>query len=558
MLQTLKIENVALIKSTTIEFDKGLNILLGETGAGKSLIFNSLLFVLGAKADKSLIRNDEQSMRVEALFVDINEQAKKYLSDAEIDYDGELLISRSLFVDGKSSIRINGMIATTSMLKGLALNLVDSYEQHENVELLNNKNHILLLDKFIGESIENLKIELAQLLTSYKTLNKELQSIGGDEQERERLLSILKFQYDEISNADLKDGEMEDIKERLKVLNSAEKIFEAISSCETLMVENSDSVLTQLQEMSSQLSPLSNIDNIARLKERLDSARYELEDINSSLDDIKNSISFDERELEQLDSRYDLLKNLCKKYGGSIDKVLQFAEETKEKLEKLEDSDYLIEKLNKEKSIIMEKMQACARQITSLRSNAATEIESKVGAELKQLGMKSAIFKINISQNSEITSSGFDDVKFTFSANVGQEVKDLSKTASGGELSRFMLAVKNVISAGATKTLLFDEIDSGISGEIGKVVGVKLKNISKDNQVICITHLPQVASFGDNFINVYKVEEQGQTFSKAQPLQENNVVEAIAKMISGNQPSLVAINHVIEMIDESKKLFNNL
>ena len=558
MLQTLKIENVALIKSTTIEFDKGLNILLGETGAGKSLIFNSLLFVLGAKADKSLIRNGEQSMRVEALFADINEQAKKYLSDSEFDYDGELLISRSLFVDGKSSIRINGMIATTSMLKGLALNLVDSYEQHENVELLNNKNHILLLDKFIGESIENLKIELAQLLTSYKTLNKELQSIGGDEQERERLLSILKFQYDEISNADLKNGEMEDIKERLKVLNSAEKIFEAISSCETLMVENSDSVLTQLQEMSSQLSPLSNIDNIARLKERLDSARYELEDINSSLDDIKNSISFDERELEQLDSRYDLLKNLCKKYGGSIDKVLQFAQETKEKLEKLEDSDFLIEKLNKEKSIIMEKMQACARQITSLRSKAATEIESKVGAELKQLGMKSAIFKINISQNSEITSSGFDDVKFTFSANVGQEVKDLSKTASGGELSRFMLAVKNVISAGATKTLLFDEIDSGISGEIGKVVGVKLKNISKDNQVICITHLPQVASFGDNFINVYKVEEQGQTFSKAQPLQENNVVEAIAKMISGNQPSLVAINHVIEMIDESKKLFNNL
>ncbi len=552
MLQTLKIENFALIKNLTVEFKEGLNVLLGETGAGKSLIFNGLLFALGEKADKNFVRMGENLMRVDALFVDINNEAKNFLKDSGYEYEGELLLSRTLTSEGKSTARINGMMATSSILKELSKFLVDSFAQHENVELLNYKNHIVLLDKFAEKDEQEVKNNLAILFDQVKEIDRQISALGGDENDRERTISLLKYQYDEINEAALRDGEDEEIKERLKVLNNSEKIYEVVSLCENLLCDNSISVISQLQEASSQLNSLSSINEILDLKNRLDSARYEIEDIESTLVDIKGNTLYDENELESLEKRYDLIKTLCRKYGGSITAVLEFASKTKEKIALLEDGEFMLNKLSKQREILYNQMKEQAAQLSKIRKKASKFIEIKVAEQLKDLGMKSARFEVEILPLPEISLNGNDDVRFNFSANAGQEVKSFAKTVSGGELSRFMLAVKNIMAEGRASTLLFDEIDSGISGQVGKIVGQKLKNISKSSQVICITHLPQVASFGNNFINVFKNEENGETFSHIKILSGQEVVEAIAKMISGADITQTALTHAKEILIESQ------
>lgn len=551
MLQTLKIENFALIENQTVEFKNGLNILLGETGAGKSLIFNSILFALGMKTDKTYIRSGKKFMKVEALFVELSGELCQYLEEAGYSYEGELLISRSLSEEGKNVIRVNGQIATTSMLKEIGQRLVDSFTQHESVSLLNVKNHLVMLDKFAGERVKPLKEEISSLLEQIAEINKKIKSLGGDESERERLISLLKYQYEEIEKAELHQGEDEEIKERLKVMASAEKIFEAVSASEALLSENPDSVINTLQEVSNSLSALSNIEIFSSLRERLDSCRYEIEDINSALVDVRENTSFDEHEFNALDQRNDLIKSLCKKYGGSIGAVFEFAFKTKEKLQMLDEGQELLEKLNLQKEKLASELEQMAQKLTEIRKSVAKEVETKVEKELRDLGMKSSRFTIQISPLKDIGQNGRDDVVFNFSANAGQEVKSLSKTASGGELSRFMLAVKNIFAEnGFSSTLLFDEIDAGISGETGKIVGQKLKNITKFCQVLCITHLPQVAVFGDNFVNVYKLEKNGQTFSEVKILDSSEAVEAVAKMIAGKNPTEIALNHAKEMFDE--------
>lgn len=553
MLQTLKIENFALIENASIDFEKGLNILLGETGAGKSLIFKSLLFVLGAKMDRSIIRSGKDTVRVQALFSDLSQEVESLLSECGFECENELLIVRTLGQDGKGQIRVNGMIATTAMLKQLASVLVDFYTQHESVDMLNTKNHLAMLDKFAGEGVRKLKDDLSILLQQMNEINKKIKTLGGDEHERERLISLLKFQNDEIEQANLEIGEDEKIKDRLKVLNNSEKIFNAISSCEMLLSDNADSVANQLQEISSQLASLSSIDQISSFKERLDSVRYELDDILDGLVDMKDQTYFDQHEFDFLDQRSDLIKSLCRKYGGSIEKVLEFGHKAKQQLELLEDGEFELEKLELQKKSVLDQMKVVANKLSNLRKQTALIIEDKVEKELKQLGMKSSKFQVEFKLFEQISSNGQDDVKFNFSANAGQEVKSLAKTASGGELSRFMLAIKNIFAQnGATSTLLFDEIDAGISGETGKIVGQKLKNITKFSQVLCITHLPQVAAFGDNFINVSKTEKNGQTFSQAKILQGDEIVQAVAKITGGNNLSDIAISHAREMMKEAQ------
>lgn len=553
MLQTLKIENFALIENQTVEFKNGLNILLGETGSGKSLIFNSILFALGMKADKTYIRSGKKFMKVDALFVELSDELRQFLEDAGFDCEDELLLSRSLSEDGKNVIRVNGQIATTSMLKEIGQRLVDSFTQHESVSLLNVKNHLTMLDKFAGERVKPLKEEISSLLEQIAEVNKKIKSLGGDESERERLISLLKYQYEEIEKAGLRQGEDEEVKERLKVMASAEKIFEAVSASEALLSENPDSAINALQEVSNALSALSNIEVLSALKERLDSCRYELEDIVSALVDVRDETTFDEGEFNALDQRNDLIKNLCKKYGGSIEAVLEFASKAKEQLQMLDEGQELLEKLNAQKEKLVAQLEKVADKLTEARKVVAEEVEGKVEKELRELGMKSSKFTIQISPLKEIGQNGRDDVVFNFSANAGQEVKSLSKTASGGELSRFMLAVKNIFAEnGLASTLLFDEIDAGISGETGKIVGQKLKNITKFCQVLCITHLPQVAVFGDNFVNVYKLEKDGQTFSETKILDLDEAVEAVAKMTGGANPTEIALNHAREMFKDAR------
>ena len=544
MLQSLNIKNVALISSLTIDFGKGLNILIGETGAGKSIIFDSLNFVLGSKPDKTLIRSGENEMKVEALFSNINNQAKELLNNLGFE-DEEILLSRILTLEGKSTIRINGCISTLSILKQVGAILLDSYSQHESIDLLNSKNHINLLDKFAGENILELKEEVKNLYLKNIEISKKIDSLGGDKFLRDNEISLLEYQINEIENANIVEGEEEDLKERMNLMNNSERIVNAINNCEQLLSEQNDSCITSLQYCQNYLSTL-NFEKINSCRERIESVKYEIEDIYETLLDLKNNVDFDEKEFQQIDLRLDLIKSIYKKYGGTYENVINFLKKSKERLNELVDGEYLLEKYQNQQLNIVNDLNEKALKLSQLRIKVAQTIEEKVLNQLKDLGMKSSQFKINF-EKTEISSNGFDKIEFVFSANRGQEIKSLSKTASGGELSRFMLAFKNIFSEnGSVSTLIFDEIDAGIGGEIGIVVGEKLSNIKNNIQVICITHLPQVACFGDDFYYVSKTENEGKTLTSVKHLQEDEIVYNLAKMIGGDV-SDIAISHAKEM-----------
>lgn len=547
MLQTLSIKNVALISSLSIDFGKHFNVLLGETGAGKSIIFDALSFVLGAKIDKTLLRSGESTMRVDAVFTNLKESTLELLKEFGIEED-EIVLTRTYSQDGKSSIRINGLPSTQSVLKNVGDILVNSYSQHESVDMLKTKNHLIMLDKYGNEKIKPLKEKLQSEYHTFKDIENKIKSLGGNDFERERTKSLLLYQIKEIEDANLKVGEDEEVKERLKFLSNAEKINQAITICEELLSDNNDSCINSLQQSSSLLSSISGFGNIDECKNRLDSARYEIEDIYQTLVDIKSSAEFDENEYEELDRRNDLIKSLIKKYGGSIEKTLEYLENSKKQFDELENSVALIEKLEKDKSDIETKLNNTAEMLSNVRKTYAQEITKKITCELRELGMKSSSFDVKFNRLETITLEGLDDVEFVFSANKGQELKSLAKTASGGELSRFMLAVKNIFAEiGSAQTLVFDEIDAGISGETGNIVGQKLNNITRYAQVLCITHLPQVASYGDDFFYVSKTEDKTSTLTQIKHLEGDEIIYNLARMIGGDNVSDIALSHAKEM-----------
>ena len=553
MLQSLTIKNVALISSLTIDFGQGFNVLLGETGAGKSIIFDALNFVLGSKADKTLIRTGEDSMRVDALFTSLSKTAVESLKEFGYDED-EISLSRTMNVDGKSVIRINGIASTLSVLKIVGQILVDSYSQHESIDLLKSKNHLSMVDKFAGEQIRSLKDKVKLDYEEYHNILSQITSLGGDRFERERTKSMLEYEVKQLEDASLTPNEDVEIKQRRDLLNSSEKILQAINTCLEELAENNQSAINLLQLSSLALSGLTTFDKLYESKQRLDSLRYELEDICDGLVSLKDSIDFDEQELEMMDRRYDLIKSLTSKYGGSIEKALEYLDSAKNRLMQLEDSDYLIEKLNKQKDKVYENLLISCEKLSLKRREIAEIIESKITKELKELNMKSSKFKVKFSRLKEPTSNGYDDVEFEFSANLGQDIKALSKTASGGELSRFMLAIKNIFAQiGSAQTLIFDEIDAGISGETGNVVGAKLNNITSFAQVICITHLPQVASYGDNFYYVSKMTRDGNTFTEVKELYGQDIIYNIARIVGGDSVSEIALKHAQEMREKTGK-----
>ena len=547
MLQTVSIKNLALIKSENIEFNKGLNIILGETGAGKSLIFEALSFVLGLKTDKTLLRTGEESMRVDALFVDLPQSVKEELENMEIEFEEELLLSRTLSSEGRSSIKINGNIATLASLKNLSKLLVDTLVQHESLELLKTKNHLIMLDGYCGEKIVALKDKLGGFLSEISNLEKRIDALGGDKEERERRKDILLYQIEEIEKANLQVGEDEEINEKLTILENAEKIKETLTYVLGLLSNDGQGAVSKVTDACRHLASLSNIEQISSLQERLDNSKYELEDIFEELHSIFFSSNFDEIEYNRLDQRKDTLKSLKKKYGATIELVLEYYAKIKTQYDDISGSEITIEKLTKEKSKLEEQAKSVATEMSNLRKSAAKEIKTRIVEELKALGMKGTIFEI-VFEEKALAFDGCDNVVFNFSANVGQEVKNISKTASGGEMSRIMLALKNIFkSSEKSKTLLFDEVDAGISGETGNMIATKLRNIAENEQIICITHLPQVASAGHAFVKVEKRVEGNETLSNSYQLKEEEVAKEIAKLISGVKLTDVALKHAAEL-----------
>lgn len=550
MLQSLNIKNTALIKSLTIDFSSGFNVLLGETGAGKSIIFDALGFVLGGKPDKELIRHGEEFMKVDAQFVNLSSSCQNLIEELGVECEeNEIILSRQLYIDGKSVIRANGSPVTSSVLKKIGSILVDSYSQHESLDLMKDKNHLALLDKFGGQSLRELKSEVEERYARVVDTKNKVKELGGDEFERERTKSLLDYQIKEIEEADLHIGEDQEIKERLTLLNQSEKLCDAVKDCNALLADGSTSAIGQVQSSLMALNNINGIEELDQIKERLNSTKYELQDINDSLCIMQENLNFNEFELEKLDKRHDLIKSMLKKYGGTIEEVLDFLAAAKEKYNKLADAEFELSRLENLLAGQLNALKEVCDSLTNKRKETAKVIEKKVVEELANLGMKNTKFVVQFSKLDTFSANGNDEVAFNFSANVGQEVKALSKTASGGEMSRFMLAFKNIFAEfGSASTLIFDEIDSGIGGETGVVVGQKIDKLAQNFQVICITHLPQVASFGDAYYYVSKSAQDGETFTHIEKLEGEKITYQLARLIGGDNVTDTALKHAQEML----------
>ena len=551
MLRSLTLHNLALFKKQDIEFGANMNVILGETGAGKSLIFDAINFVLAFKTDKSLLRSGEQIMRVDAVFSPVGQKVKELLNEMEIEEEDELVISRTLHSDGKTSVRVNGLPCSLNFVKQLAPELVDAFLQHESLQILKAKNHLALLDKFCD--LASLKQSLSDLIEKEKALSKKISSLGGDDSARAIKKDFLEFQIKELENAQLKIGEDDELDERIKLLQSAEEVTENLGEAIRLLEGGQASVLSELSSASRLVGRLGQIKSLPQLEERLEGASIEIDDIVSELKSLLSEVDSDPLELERLDERRDKIRALKRKYGGSIEAVLQSLEEFKTQLDELIEGKELSEKLQSEiEKLKKEQIELC-QKMHEQRKQAALKIKEKLQAELADLGMKSTQFEVKFDRK-EIGAEGFDDVSFIFSANKGQQLKDLAKTASGGESSRIMLAFKNMFaSSGDNKTLLFDEIDSGISGEVGNMMAQKLASIARRDQVITITHLPQVASAGDHFVKVEKITSGENTISQARKIEGEQIVDEIAHIIGGENVTQVMLENARELYQRGQK-----
>jgi len=557
MLSYLKINNVALIDSLTINFCDGFNVLTGETGAGKSIIVDSLTFVLGGKVNKNLIRSGQSQMRVEAMFDGpFDKKITDILAEYDIEEDGELLITRSYTENGKNDIKVNGSTITTTMLKPITSALVDILGQHEHQSILKEKFQLDIIDILGGTDISLLKVNVSDLYTKLQNINREIESLGSDAHSRERMMDLLQYQIKEIETFGLKEGEEEELtNERLKSLNG-EKITTGLNlACNELSNSNysvCDGIKKSISALNSIVKYDERLDNIIA---RLDSAKIELQDIADTLEQYNEECTFDENYFEKIDKRLDELKSLKKKYGSNYEEIMQFLNNAKTELDNLVNSEGRLKELNDEKKQVVAELYKDSVKLSSARKLTAKKFEFLVKGQLDDLGMKNANFQIDFEpfgDKDEVryTSNGLDKVTYMFTANVGQPLKSLSEIISGGEMSRFMLGLKNILAdIDDIGTMVFDEIDTGISGNIGYVIACKMANISHKHQVIAISHLPQIAAMADKNFFIEKAIVNGDTVTSLKELDEAGVLTEVSRLSGGQSGSLVSLDHAKELRD---------
>lgn len=558
MLQKLFIKNVALISEAEIEFDGKLNVLSGETGSGKSVILDSINFVLGSKADKTMIRYGEQEAIVRAEFcVDENSEAVKKLEEFDIESDGLISITRKFSLDGKGSIKINGVSVTAAMLKAVTLHLVDVHGQSEHFFLLSEDNQLNVVDGICGEDVGVIKSELADLIKNKRGLKAKIAELGGDGAERERKLDLLEYQIKEIENADLKEGEFDELKTRRNIIANTEKILSSISGGVSALNDDGGALdcLSSAQRAITGISSLS--DNYAKMEERLEEVYAEISDICETLTDYADELTFDGREAEEIDERITLIKNLRKKYGADEKDILNFLEDARAQFDLLSDGANAVEKYNKQISECDEKIYALCKKLTNKRKSASDKFCNDVTAQLKTLNIPDAQFSVKFAEYDEQTANlqsanGSDNISFMFSANKGEPLKPLNKVISGGEMSRFMLAVKTVLKdVNGISTYIFDEIDAGISGYTANAVAEKFVRIAENTQILAVSHLPQVcAASGAQFL-IFKENNGDKTVTKVKRLDEESKINEIIRL-TGSVNSEAAKIHAKELIAQYK------
>lgn len=569
MIKNLIINNIALIDHLDLDFQEGLTVLSGETGSGKSIIIDSLAFVLGDRADKTLIKYGQDVADVTALFeVESNSDVLAKLQEYGFGDDTEILISRKMSVSGKNEIRIQGRPATLAILKEICSDLVDIFGQGQHLALLNEKNQLSVLDafcNFAGCDIQ-LKDELYPQLLS---INKQLKSFGGSDAERERLADILKYQIEEIESANVSEEEEEELLATHRRMVNVEKISTALhQAVEYLSGDNG--VISQLSQSGSLLRSIANLEESAdQLTERLQSARLEVDDVSASLENILSSLEFSPVEVDKMEERLEKIRQIKRKYGGSIAEVNRFLAESKAKYDSLVNSAERIEKLNAEKLAILKQMYDLAQKKSLERKSTAVRLAENIMRELGDLGMRGTNFTVQFNEDVSFdeyakspSSDGIDTVEFLMSANVGEPLKPLSKVISGGEMSRFMLAVKNITAlAEKIPTMVFDEIDSGISGNMAQMVANKLANVSSNKesgyQCVVITHLPQIAAMADVNLYISKFEKDGKTYTSVETLSsyDDRAREVARLMGSVGEHALV---NAQELLDWSRRYKENI
>ena len=557
MLKYLHIENIAVIERSDIDFTFGFNVLTGETGAGKSIVIDSINAVLGERTSKDLIRAGCDKALVSALFGNLDQSVLRELREYDIypDTDGNILINRTLSTKGNSSIKINGLPFTATALREISASLINIHGQHDSQALLNSEKHCYYIDSVA----DNAKL-IEDYYKEFKNLNairKEINSLQLNEQEKEQKISLLKYQIEEIEKADIKLGEYDKLKENLKIAESLQDTQKAIENSKNILLDTveSDGVTTKLKNAMKLFSSLKE-ENFKNIYNKLFEAVTLSEEIAFNIDNLDLDYSSNDFNLDFINERLDLLHKIMLKYGNTEQKVLEFYENAKGELEGIILSSKRIEGLSVDLEKSKENLISLAKVLTKSRVDAAEKLSRDVCSRLEELNMSGVKFFAQISSG-RYTKSGCDNVEFMISANVGEEPKPLSKIASGGELSRIMLAIKNSLCENDTVgTMIFDEIDTGISGFAAAKVAKQLKQVSNFRQVICVTHLAQIAAMADNHLYIEKSSDQNRTYTNIIPLTGEDRIKEIARIMSGSELSQNIYNSAKELLDRSKNYEN--
>ena len=547
MLSLLHIENIAVIECADISFDAGFNVLTGETGAGKSIVIDAISAILGERAYRDMIRTGTEKASVRGVFTDVPELP--WFEENGVPYDPEVMIHREVYLDGKNVCRVNGTLVSVSILRKLGIQLINIHGQHDSASLFDENNHLVLLDAFAeNEDLRN------AYLSRYETvcdLRRQIQKMDMDESEKLRRMETLRYQIEEISKAKLEPGEDEQLEERRKILQNAEKLSDGINAAVSCLYgdDNSDGAASLLAEAERELSRLSRYtDAFASLHEKVTDLMYQVQDVAEEVKDTRDDLSYSADELEQIESRLDVIHRLRKKYGVTCQDILDYLENATQELDAIEMADDTVERLKKKLAVAEEEAMDSASQLRQNRMAAAERLSGRILTELTQLDMPKVQFSCNFTET-ELTVNGIDTVAFYMSANAGEALKPMSKVASGGELARIMLAMKNVLAEkDAVATLIFDEVDTGVSGRAAQKVAEKLRSVASSKQVLCVTHLPQLAALASTHLLIDKQERGGRTYTTVTPLDLEGRKRELARIIGGANITETTLKSAEEML----------
>ena len=538
MISTLHIKNIGIIEDLTVDLNTGFNVLTGETGAGKTLIIDSLNLACGGRFSKEIVRRGENFCLVELNI---------YLPQNENSIDGNIIISREIFLNGRNTCKINGRLVTVNELKEFMSKIIDIHGQNDNQTIMSKQEHINYLDNFIGKDLLNEKYEYQKLYNIYNEIKKELKENYGDEKEKQRKLELLKYQLNEIEQANLKENEEDELNnERKKIMNS-EKIYTCLTEVDSNL---SESVIDGINLSIRALEKIEDIDDEYKNKlTDLKNIYYDVQELTRDISDLNSDVSFDESKRNEIEERLDCIYDLKRKYGNSISEIIEYKEQIEKDIYTIENLEEHNNKLKKELEDLTTKMSEKCSVLSKMRSKYSKVLNEKINKELKDLEMKNASFHVDIKydESGNFNQNGLDDIEFLIATNVGDEAKPLIKIASGGEISRIMLAIKTVLAdTDEVPILIFDEIDTGISGKAAKSVGEKIKIISQKHQVLCITHQANIAAKGDSNYFISKKVENEKTYTNIKLLNEAEVIEEIARISSGDITKN-ALEHAREM-----------